>query len=421
MSPPSDIDSDAPRPARCRESGSEPKPGRPAVSRGEPRYRLSVTGVIHRLVPLVVAAVVLYGVAPAILEVLGAYQRLRDVDPGWWIVMVATSAAGIWCMCSLQRLALNSAPWFPVATSQLAGATFSKVVPGGSAAAAALQARMLAQAGLAPAAIGTGLTAGALLLLSALAGLPLLALPALLFGRHIPDGLLQTAGIGLAIFLALFVVGTLLLLNDRLLTAVARTLQGAERRLRRWRTASDALPERLFNERNLLRRSLGRDWPRAVATAAGRWIFDFVCLYAACSPSVPGRRCTSRSWRIAPPNCSGRSRSRRGALVWSKRAAPGRWRSPGFPPRQRRWRRSHTGWLRTGCRSPSGLGLGSGTASDTASEHDLQRGSPAYAEAHAASGSLAQGAALVRRTRTTNRTSCWSFSAGTSSSSRTLS
>jgi uncharacterized protein (TIRG00374 family) len=237
--------------------------------------------VVRRVVPLAVAAVVLYGVAPAILEVLGAYRRLRDVDPGWWIVVIATSAAGTWCMCSLQRLTLNCAPWFPVTTSQLAGAAFSKVVPGGSAAAAALQARMLAQAGLAPAAIGTGLTAGALLLLAALAGLPLLALPALLFGRNIPGGLLDTAGIGIGIFLALFVIGTLLLLNDRVLRVVARGLQMAERRLHRWRAPSDELPERLLNERDLLRRSLGGAWPQAVATAAGRWIFDFLSLYAA--------------------------------------------------------------------------------------------------------------------------------------------
>jgi uncharacterized protein (TIRG00374 family) len=237
--------------------------------------------VLRRAVPLVVAAVVLYGVAPAMLEVLGAYRRLRDVDPAWWIVVVATSAAGTWCMCSLQRLALNRAPWFPVASSQLAGTAFSKVVPGGSAAAAALQARMLAQAGLAPTAIGTGLTAGALLLLAALAGLPLLALPALLFGRRIPNGLLATAGIGVGIFLALFVIGALLLVNDRVLRAVARTLQAVERRLPRWRAASDELPDRVFTERNLLRRSLGGAWPQAVATAAGRWIFDFLCLYAA--------------------------------------------------------------------------------------------------------------------------------------------
>jgi uncharacterized protein (TIRG00374 family) len=237
--------------------------------------------VVKRVVPLIVAAVVLYGVAPAILEVAGAYRRLKDVDPGWWIVVVAAAVASNWCMCALQRLALNRAPWFPVTTSQLAGAAFSKVVPGGSAAAAALQARMLAQSGLAPAAIGTGLTAGALLLLCALSGLPLLAVPALLLGRHIPDGLLQTGAIELGVFLALFAIGAVLLANDRVLSALARLLQAAERRLRRWHDVSDELPERLFNERDRLRSSLGSAWPQAVATAAGRWIFDFLCLYAA--------------------------------------------------------------------------------------------------------------------------------------------
>ena len=251
------------------------------VRQGSALRHRRARGIRRRILTLSVAAVVLYGVAPAVLEVLGAYRRLTDVDPAWWIVVMAMSAAGTWCMCALQRLALNRAPWFPVATSQLAGAAFSKVVPGGSAAAAALQARMLAQAGLSSAAIGTGLTAGALLLLAALAGLPLLALPAVLFGHRIPDGLLQTGAVGLSIFLALFGIGTLLLLNDRVLATVAQTLQVAERRLRRWRAGSDELPERLFNQRNLLRRSLGAAWLPAVATAAGRWIFDFLSLYAA--------------------------------------------------------------------------------------------------------------------------------------------
>src|SRR6185437_9990161 len=111
----------------------------------------------------------------------------------------------------------NRPRWFPVISSQLAGAAFSKVVPGGSAAAAALQARMLTQAGLAPAAVATGLTAGALLLLEALAGLPLLALPAVALGRRIPDGLLQAAGVGLAVFGLLFALGGLLLMNDHAL------------------------------------------------------------------------------------------------------------------------------------------------------------------------------------------------------------
>lgn len=248
---------------------------------GSERDRARVRGTVKRLAPLVIAAVALYGVAPAVLEVVGAYRRLGDVDPAWWVAVVATSAAGMWCMCALQRLSLNCAPWFPVATSQLAGAAFSKVVPGGSAAAAALQARMLARAGVPPAAIGTGLTAGALLLLAALAGLPLLALPALLLGHRIPDGLLQAGGVGLGVFVVLFAIAALLFANDRVLRAVGRALRAANRRLRPRDTPSDELPARLLDERDLLRRSLGRHWALAVATAAGRWLFDFLSLYAA--------------------------------------------------------------------------------------------------------------------------------------------
>ena len=251
-----------------------------AQQRSALRHRRA-KGITRRLLTLSVAAIVLYGVAPAVLEVFGAYRRLTDVDPAWWIVVVAMSAAGTWCMCAVQRLTLNGARWFPVITSQLAGAAFSRVVPGGSAAAAALQARMLSQAGVPPAAVATGLTAGALLLLEALAGLPLLALPAVLLGGRIPNGLLQAAGIGLAVFVLLFAVGALLLENDQLLRAVGRGIQAAEVRLRRGQARSDGLPERLINERNLLRKSLGRAWVKALALAAGRWIFDFLSLYAA--------------------------------------------------------------------------------------------------------------------------------------------
>jgi uncharacterized protein (TIRG00374 family) len=237
--------------------------------------------VVKRLFTLLIAAVVLYGVAPALLEVFGAYNRITDVNPAWWIAAIATSAAGLWCMCALQRLVLQRPPWFPAVTSQLAGAAFSKVVPGGAAAAAALQAQMLAQAGVPAATIGTGLTAGALLLLAALAGLPLLALPAVLLGQHIPDGLLQAAAIGLTVFLILFAVGALLLFNDPVLRALARALGALQRLLRRRPATVAERTARVFAERDLLRHQLGGAWPQAMATAAGRWIFDFLCLYSA--------------------------------------------------------------------------------------------------------------------------------------------
>lgn len=244
--------------------------------------RQTPRGPLRRVASLIVAVIVLYGVAPAALEVFGAFRQLDDVAPGWWIAVIVTSAAGIWCMCALQRLALHGAAWPAVVSSQLAGTAFSKVVPGGSAAAGALQARMLVQAGVAATTAAAGLTAGALLLLCALAGLPLLALPALLLGRHIPNGLLQTAAIGLVVFVVLFGVGATLLLDDRALRALGRLLVAIQRRLRRG--GADPLPplaQRLSDERAAIRRSLGAAWPRATATAAGRWIMDFLCMYCA--------------------------------------------------------------------------------------------------------------------------------------------
>lgn len=259
-------------------SGSGAQPG--LQERNAPRHAWA-KDIRRRILTLIVAAVVLYGVGPAVLEVFGAYRRLTDVDPAWWIALVAASAAGIWCMCAVQRLALNRPRWFPVVSSQLAGAAFSKVVPGGSAAAAALQARMLTQAGLPPATVATGLTAGALLLLEALAGLPLLALPAVALGRRIPDGLLQAAGVGLGVFVLLFALGGLLLMNDHVLRAIGRGLRAAQKKWRHGEARSDGLPQRLFDERDMLRRSLGGAWVQAVALAAGRWLFDFLSLYAA--------------------------------------------------------------------------------------------------------------------------------------------
>jgi hypothetical protein len=92
-----------PRPERSSQAVAVKRSGQasaPAFDR-ERHRRPSRSSVVRRLVPLLVAAVVLYGVEPAILEMIGAYRRLRDVDPGWWIVVVAASAASTWCMCSL--------------------------------------------------------------------------------------------------------------------------------------------------------------------------------------------------------------------------------------------------------------------------------------------------------------------------------
>ena len=235
----------------------------------------------RRVLGLALTALVLYGVAPAVVDVLGGWRDLDRVSPAWWIAVVLTQVAGWACLWAVQRLSLQRPPWFPVATSQLASGALGRVIPGGAAAAAALQYRMLAQASLTRTTVATGLTAGSLLLLLALSAMPVLAVPALVAGRRIPTGLLEAGGLALAIFVCLFALCALLMVSDRAVRWVGRAVATVLRRIRPRTPPPKKLPDRLMAERDLVRRTLGRRWPEALAAAEGRWLLDFLTLLAA--------------------------------------------------------------------------------------------------------------------------------------------
>ena len=235
----------------------------------------------RRLVGLAVTAVVLYGVFPAILEVFDAYDRIHTIKPWWWLAMVVTQGAGIACFCQVQRVALHTRDWFTVVTSNLASGGFSRVVPGGAATAAALQFQMLSRGPIERATAVTGLTAGSLLLVATLAALPLLALPAVIGGAHVPRSLLNASLVGLGLFAALFALGFVLMRSDRAIDAVARAVAWAACRLPGRNEPPARLAERLREQRDLVRRALGERWPVALAAATGRWLFDFLTLQCA--------------------------------------------------------------------------------------------------------------------------------------------
>src|SRR4051794_39657625 len=96
---------------------------------------------------LALTGVSLYLVAPAVIETAGSWRQLTGLAPGWAVVAVAAQAIAVVCLWWLQRIAMHRAPWFPVATSQLAGNGMAKVAPGGGAVGAAVQYKMLVQAG----------------------------------------------------------------------------------------------------------------------------------------------------------------------------------------------------------------------------------------------------------------------------------
>jgi uncharacterized protein (TIRG00374 family) len=230
---------------------------------------------------LAITAVSLYLLAPALLEVFGAYDRLDDFNPLWWIAMLGLQVGSYACMWWVQKLAMRAEHIGPVITSQLASNAFGRVVPGGVAAAGAMQYAMLARGGVPSAQAASGMTASSLLVFGILLALPLLTLPAILFGAPIDPGLGRAAVIGAVVFVFLFAAGTAAILWDRPLVEAGRAVQSVRNRVLRGRPPLTGLAERLLRERNEVRRVLGRNWWEALLFAAGRWVLDYLTLLAA--------------------------------------------------------------------------------------------------------------------------------------------
>jgi uncharacterized protein (TIRG00374 family) len=230
---------------------------------------------------LAVTGVSLYLLAPAILEVFGAFDRLDDFNPLWWIAMLLLQAGSYACMWEVQRIAMRAEHVGPVATSQLASNAFGRVVPGGVAAAGAMQYSMLTRAGVPAGRAASGMTASSVLVFGILLALPLGALPALLFGAPVDPGLGRAALIGGIVFLLLFATGAAAILWDRPLVLAGRAAQAVRNRVRSGRAPLTGLPERLLRERNSVTMVLGQRWWKALLLAVGRWVLDYLTLMAA--------------------------------------------------------------------------------------------------------------------------------------------
>ena len=235
----------------------------------------------RRVLGLVVCGLVLYGVAPAVLEVLDAWPQVVDIELYWFAAMILAQVLSWASMWLLQRLAVDARSWWPVVTSQLASGALGRVVPGGPAAAGALQYRMLVQAGIPSSLAGIGIGVASIVLLAILAALPVLAIPAVLLGVAVPERLWQAGLVGIAVFVALLAIGATLLASDRAVAWIGRTWIRIGTRLRPRKPPPADLPERWRDQRDLVRTALGRRWWEAVTGGAGRWLFDWLTLVTA--------------------------------------------------------------------------------------------------------------------------------------------
>jgi uncharacterized protein (TIRG00374 family) len=244
------------------------------------RRRWGVGRIAGRGLFLLIAFVSLYLLWPSVGEVFDQWRSLGRLKPEWVAVALGVETLSFVAVWELQRIALQTKRWFPVSMSQLAGNAFGRVIPGGVAAAGALQYRMLVRSGIPGARIASSLTAVSVLLFGAVLALPLLSLPAILGGTPVADSLVYAAVMGAIVFGLTLGAGAAVFIWDRPLATVGLWAQRARNALLRRRPPSQDLPERLLAERDTLRTTFGRRWQGAVLAAAGKSIFDYLALIA---------------------------------------------------------------------------------------------------------------------------------------------
>jgi hypothetical protein len=178
----------------------------------------------------------------------------------------------------LQRLALRTHGWFPVVTTQLAGNAFNRITPGGGATGTALQVRMLVDAGFNPAKATAGITVQSLLVTAAVVAMPVFALPAIVLGTNVPGSLADAAWIGVIVFAVMAGAFYVFLARRRPLMALGRGIEWITNHVRFRSPPRHGLPDRLLQERDEIRRTLGARWIGAVLNAIGRWFFEYLVL-----------------------------------------------------------------------------------------------------------------------------------------------
>ena len=245
-----------------------------------------------RAVALAVTGVGLYVVAPGLLSAFGAWPRLAEVQPRWFVLLVLLQAGSLASLWWLTRLALephgdadeagdaSTVPWGTIATAQLAGSAASKVVPGGAATGGVVQAKLLIQAGHKPAAVASGLAGVGLITTGVLLLLPVLTIPALLIGPPPAEQLQLGLLVSLILAVVIVGVGVLVLTWPRVVTVAGRLIGRMLHEIRP-STTPDSVATLLSAQRARVAAAFEGRWWLAVFLAAANRMLDYAALVAA--------------------------------------------------------------------------------------------------------------------------------------------
>jgi uncharacterized protein (TIRG00374 family) len=237
--------------------------------------------IVMWVLMLVVTGVAFYLVLPGLIVMFGSLPQLQAVFPAWFVPIFVLEAAAFWCIWALMRIALRTDKWFDVACAQLTGNALSRALPGGAATGGATMYQMLGRAGFDGPTASTALTAVGILSTATLFVLPVLALPAIVFGLAVSSQLLQGAILGGVLGIFLLTGASILLVSDRVVRGVGHVLDWLVRRVLRRPPPVPSLAQRLVVSRDFVRSALAESWKRAIPAALGNQLFDFLALYVA--------------------------------------------------------------------------------------------------------------------------------------------
>jgi hypothetical protein len=230
---------------------------------------------------LLVTFVSLYLLLPSLVEVFSSWRSLSTLDPWWAVAAVPVEVASFASAWLLQRIALRTSSWFPVAASQLAATASSRIVPGGGATSVAIQLRMLRRAGIGGGRAAAALAACGALTSAALVALPILSLPATLGGVAVAHNLKLAAFLGLGVLALLIVAGTVAFVTDRPLEIVGRGIEAAANVTIRRKRPLAGVAGKVLHQRDFVKGTIGKRWFESVTAATAVPVFDFMALLCA--------------------------------------------------------------------------------------------------------------------------------------------
>jgi hypothetical protein len=272
----------------------------------------------------VLGGVSLYLVLPSLLAVFGSWRSLSHLEWPFAILALACEGAAFACLWELDRIALHTSAWFPVATAQLSGNAAGRLLPGGGATATAVSATMLRRVGIDTGEAAAAFGASSALQVGTTLALPILALPAILGGAAINHDLAAAAYLGIVV-LVLLVAGTVAAFaSDRPLELVGRLSERVLNATVRRRKPVTDLPQELLADRDSIRAALGgagrRPSPRPPSTPASTTSRSLPPSAQSARNRVPRSSCS----RTRQRRCSRSSRSPRAVSASWRRASLGR-------------------------------------------------------------------------------------------------